>query len=105
MLLAYSWATIQPIEKLFYNFLVTALSAVVALLIGSLETVQVVVDQLDLKGFPWDHIRSVNMATLGFTIIVIFGVMFGLSVAYTVWNRESCSFQRCCDMQCESCNL
>merc|ERR1719440_443978 len=84
MLLAYSWATVQPMEKLFYNFLITALSAVVALLIGSLEMVQVLGDQLDLKGLLWDHIRSIDMATLGFTIIMVFAAIFGLSVAYTV---------------------
>merc|ERR1712232_1030135 len=95
MLLAYSWATVQPMEKLFYNFLVTALSAVVALLIGSLELVQMFVDQSDLTGCPWDTIRSIDMASLGFAIIVMFGLVFAISIGCTVCNRPN-------EMQCES---
>ena len=34
---AYGWAFVKPIRKLYYNLTITAVSAVVALLIGSVE--------------------------------------------------------------------
>merc|ERR1712232_301452 len=42
MLMTYSWATIDPMQKLLYNFVVTALSAAVALAVGSLELLQMI---------------------------------------------------------------
>lgn len=39
MTLAYDWAFMQPVRKIYYNFTVTGLSIAVALLIGSIELV------------------------------------------------------------------
>lgn len=88
MLLAYSWATIEPSEKLFYNILVTALSAMVAILIGSLEMVQVFAQEKQLSGSPWDAIKGVDMASVGFFIIMLFAAIFGLSVCATFVHRR-----------------
>lgn len=41
MIAAYGWALRQPDRRLYYNFAVTALSVVVALLIGSIELVSI----------------------------------------------------------------
>jgi len=38
MLGAYGWAFMRPIRKLYYNMTITAVSVVVAVLIGGLET-------------------------------------------------------------------
>lgn len=88
MLLAYTWATVRPMEKLFYNFLVTALSAVVAILIGSLEMLQTYAQQSHLKGSPWSQIKDVDMASVGFFIIMVFAVIFGLSVILAFAHRR-----------------
>ena len=37
MLGAYGWAFVKPIRKLYYNLTITAVSVLVALLIGSVE--------------------------------------------------------------------
>jgi len=88
MLLAYSWATVRPMEKLFYNFLVTALSAVVAILIGSLEMLQTYAQESKLTGSPWSQIQGIDMASVGFSLIMIFGLIFGLSVAGAYAHRR-----------------
>jgi len=88
MLLAYSWATVEPMEKLFYNILVTALSAMVAILIGSLEMIQIFAQEKQLTGSPWDQIQGVDMASVGFFIIILFAAIFGLSICITFATRR-----------------
>lgn len=82
MLATYSWTKLRPIQKIFYNFVVTSMSAGIALIICSLEAVQILAQQLDLKGPFWDTIQNVDMATIGYTIIFTFAFVFGLAVCY-----------------------
>jgi high-affinity nickel-transport protein len=89
MLLAYSWATIEPTEKLFYNILVTGLSALVAILIGTLEMLQIYAQESHLTGSPWDQISEVDMASVGFFIIMLFAVTFGISILVNYVYRRS----------------
>jgi nickel/cobalt transporter (NiCoT) family protein len=74
MLGAYDWAFIKPIRKLYYNLTITAVSVVVAVLIGGIETLGLLGDQFDLKGSFWDGIGALNdnFGTLGFIIIGVF---------------------------------
>jgi high-affinity nickel-transport protein len=44
---AYGWATAEPRRVLHYNFAITGLSVLVALLIGGIELAQVLTDRLD----------------------------------------------------------
>jgi nickel/cobalt transporter (NiCoT) family protein len=46
MLGAYGWAFMKPIRKLYYNMTITAVSVIVAVLIGGLETLNLIGDQL-----------------------------------------------------------
>jgi high-affinity nickel-transport protein len=48
MLGAYGWAFMKPVRKLYYNMTITAVSVVVAVLIGGLETLNLIGDQLGL---------------------------------------------------------
>jgi high-affinity nickel-transport protein len=81
MLGAYGWAFLNPIRKLFYNITVTAVSVVVALVIGSIEALGLLGDQCALKGRFWDFIGSLNdnFGTLGYMIIGIFVVCWLIS--------------------------
>src|SRR5215468_5684936 len=54
MLGAYGWAFIKPIRKLYYNMTITLVSVIVALLIGGIEVLGLVADQLGLEGGFWD---------------------------------------------------
>jgi nickel/cobalt transporter (NiCoT) family protein len=71
---AYGWAFIKPIRKLYYNLTITFVSVVVALLIGGIEAVTLLKDQLNLSGGIWDFVGNLNnnFGTLGFVIIGVF---------------------------------
>ena len=45
MLGAYGWAFVKPIRKLYYNLTITAVSVVVAVVVGGLETLGLIGDQ------------------------------------------------------------
>eukprot|EP00931_Biecheleriopsis_adriatica_P105198 TRINITY_DN79767_c0_g1_i1.p1 TRINITY_DN79767_c0_g1~~TRINITY_DN79767_c0_g1_i1.p1 ORF type:complete len:370 (+),score=59.61 TRINITY_DN79767_c0_g1_i1:58-1167(+) len=81
MLMTYSWATISPMQKLFYNFVVTAMSACIALFISLLEFLQIVAREAGLKGRMWLWIQGVDMGTLGFCIIGSFAAVFAIAVS------------------------
>eukprot|EP01132_Coremiostelium_polycephalum_P020938 gene20938-24886_t len=53
MLGAYGWAYMKPIRKIYYNMTITLVSVVVAVVIGSIEALGLMGDQLDLKGSFW----------------------------------------------------
>jgi high-affinity nickel-transport protein len=74
MIGAYGWAFVKPIRKLYYNLTITFVSVVVALIVGGVEAVGLLKDQLNLTGGIWDFIGCLddNFSTLGFVIIGVF---------------------------------
>ena len=48
MLGAYGWAFMKPIRKLYYNLTITAVSVIVALVVGGLEVLNLIGDRLGL---------------------------------------------------------
>ena len=74
MLGAYNWAFVKPIRKLYYNLIITAVSVVVAVLIGGIEGLGLIGDQFGLSGGFWDGIGHLNdnFNGLGFAIIGVF---------------------------------
>jgi nickel/cobalt transporter (NiCoT) family protein len=74
MLGAYNWAFVKPIRKLYYNLTITFVSVLVAFLIGSIEALGLVGDQLGLSGWFWDMIAALNtnFNNLGFLIVGVF---------------------------------
>lgn len=83
MRLAYGWAFLNPIRKIYYNLTVTVISVLVALAIGTAELLQVVANELNLTGTIWDWLSGLDFETIGFGIIGIFLVSWLVSVA--VW--------------------
>lgn len=74
MLGAYNWAFVKPMRKLYYNLVITAVSVVVAVLIGGIEGLGLIGDQLGMTGWFWDGIGTLNdnFNGLGFVIIGVF---------------------------------
>jgi high-affinity nickel-transport protein len=87
---AYSWAFSNPIRKVFYNLTVTALSVVVALVIGGLELLQILVPLLGLHGGPWDAIGRLDLiGEAGFFIVGLFALTWVVAlVAYRAGRVE-----------------
>ncbi|HVP99382.1 MAG TPA: HoxN/HupN/NixA family nickel/cobalt transporter [Roseiarcus sp.] len=84
MLGVYGWAFMKPVRKLYYNMTITAVSVVVALVVGGLETLNLIGDQLGLtdEGGFWGAIGAINdnFGVLGYIIIGIFLVAWISSV-------------------------
>jgi high-affinity nickel-transport protein len=91
MLGAYGWAFMKPVRKLYYNMTITAVSVVVAVLIGGLEALNLIGDQLGLTegGGFWGAIGAINdnFGVLGYLIIGIFVLCWVGSVAFYKFKR------------------
>jgi high-affinity nickel-transport protein len=83
MIKAYDWALTNPLRKIFYNITVTSLSIVVALLIGTIELLQVLIRTLGLNGPFLDRVAGLDFGVLGYVIVGAFLLAWGVSVA--VW--------------------
>jgi nickel/cobalt transporter (NiCoT) family protein len=83
MLGAYGWAFVKPIRKLYYNLTITAVSVVVAVVVGGLEALNLIGDRLGLSdgGGFWGAIGAINdnFGALGYIIAGIFVVSWLLS--------------------------
>ena len=90
MLGAYGWAFIKPIRKLYYNLTITAVSVVVAVIVGGLEALNLVGDQLGLTdgGGFWGAIGSLNdnFGMLGYVIVGVFVAAWAIS--YVVYRAK-----------------
>jgi len=71
---AYGWAFTKPFRKLFYNMTITLFSAAVAIVIGAIETLGLLADELTLRGAFWDAVGDLNgnWSALGYAIIGLF---------------------------------
>ena len=89
MLGAYGWAFIKPIRKLYYNLTITAVSVLVAVIVGGLEVLNLIGAQLGLTdgGGFWGAIGSLsdNFGVLGYVIVGVFAAAWAISyVVYRV---------------------
>ena len=57
---AYGWAFVKPVRKLYYNFTITLVSVVVAIVVGGIEGLGLVQGELNLSGPFWDQIGALN---------------------------------------------
>jgi high-affinity nickel-transport protein len=83
MLGAYGWAFMKPIRKLYYNLTITAVSVLVAFLIGSVQALGLIAEKLSLHGGLWDYVLMLNeeFGVLGYAIVALFIVSWMISAA------------------------
>ena len=81
MLGAYGWAYVKPMRKLLYNLAITSVSVLVALVIGCIEALGLLADQLDLHGSFWSPIVALNASfgVLGYVIVALFAASWAMS--------------------------
>jgi high-affinity nickel-transport protein len=84
---AYGWAFLNPIRKIWYNLTITAISVVVALLIGGIEALGLIASKLQLEGAFWDAVTGLNesLASFGYLVVGVFLVSWALSFAIYRW--------------------
>jgi high-affinity nickel-transport protein len=71
---AYGWAFANPIRKLWYNLTITAMSVLIALLVGGIEALGLLAEKLGNKGSFWAAAGDLNasLGTFGFVVIAVF---------------------------------
>jgi high-affinity nickel-transport protein len=84
---AYNWAFINPLRKIFYNITTTGLSVAVALLVGSIELLQVFIGMLGLHGRLFDFIAGLDFGVLGYIIVGMFLLAWAVSVSLWKFGR------------------
>jgi nickel/cobalt transporter (NiCoT) family protein len=83
MVKAYGWAFSSPSSKIYYNLTITSLSVVIALLIGTIELLQVMASELNLHGRFIDALGALNFETLGYLIVTLF--IFWWACSAGIW--------------------
>ncbi len=86
---AYGWAFLNPIRKIWYNLTITAISVVVALLIGGIEVLGLIAGKLGLEGAFWNMFDDLNagLANFGYLVVGIFIASWVVSYLLYRWQR------------------
>ncbi|WP_312001038.1 MULTISPECIES: hypothetical protein [Bradyrhizobium] len=63
---AHGWAFLNPIRKIWYNLTITAISVVVALLIGGIEALGPLANKLAPEGTFWSAVGDLNESLASF---------------------------------------
>jgi nickel/cobalt transporter (NiCoT) family protein len=89
MLGAYQWAFVKPIRKLYYNMTITGVSALVAIIIGGIETLALIANKLSLTHGAWGFANTLaeHFNALGFAIIGLFALAWAASYVIYRWKR------------------
>ncbi|MER8188544.1 HoxN/HupN/NixA family nickel/cobalt transporter [Kitasatospora sp. NPDC094015] len=80
---AYGWAFSEPVRKIYYNLAITSLSVAVALVIGTVELLGLLADELHLRGTFWDWVTGLDLNAVGFVVVGLFLVTW--IIALGVW--------------------
>jgi high-affinity nickel-transport protein len=84
MSVAYDWAFLRPVRKVYYNLTITGLSVAVALFIGTIELVSVLHDSGGWTNGFSDAVSAIDLNDVGFVVVGLFVVVWGAAIAY--WN-------------------
>jgi nickel/cobalt transporter (NiCoT) family protein len=82
MTVAYDWAFMHPVRKIYYNLAVTGLSIAVALLIGSIELVSILHDDLNWVDPITTWVSGIDLNNAGLAIVGLFTVTWLGAIAY-----------------------
>ncbi|MGI9083858.1 MAG: HoxN/HupN/NixA family nickel/cobalt transporter [Aeromicrobium sp.] len=81
--MAYGWAFLKPVRKIYYSITVTALSVVVALVIGVVQIVGLLGESLDITGGAIGWIAGLDLGDVGYLILLVFVLTWALALA--IW--------------------
>jgi len=87
MRMAYGWAFLNPLRKVYYNLTITIISVLVAFVIGAVEVFQVVGMELNLTTPFWNWFENLDFETIGIIIVAMFLVSWLVSVAIWKYRR------------------
>jgi nickel/cobalt transporter (NiCoT) family protein len=80
---AYGWAFSKPVRKVYYNITITGLSVAVAMVVGAIELISILTDQLKITHGPLAWLGALNLNYVGYFIVGLFVLTW--VVALSVW--------------------
>jgi high-affinity nickel-transport protein len=83
---AYGWAFSNPVRKVYYNITVTSLSVTVALVIGTIELLQVASAKFGLETGFWAWLNNLDFGNIGYGIVALFVLTWIVSIV--VWKTR-----------------
>ena len=89
MVSAYEWSFSRPLKKLYYNFTITLMSVMVALLVGTIQALGLVQQRLQSSGYFWGAIENLNshFGMIGYLIVVLFITTWLFAAAFYRWKE------------------
>jgi nickel/cobalt transporter (NiCoT) family protein len=79
---AYGWAFARPVRKVYYNLVITALSIGAAFIIGTIEILGILTDEIHLHGAFWNLMAGFNINLAGFCIAGLFILVWAAALIY-----------------------
>ena len=79
---AYGWAFARPVRKVYYNLVITALSIGAAFIIGTIEILGILTDEIHLHGAFWNLMAGFNINLAGFCIAGLFILVWAVALIY-----------------------
>jgi high-affinity nickel-transport protein len=81
---AYGWAFTSPLKKIYYNITTTSISIFVALVIGTIQIINVLAEKTSIEKYqPFTAISAIDLGGIGFFIVASFIAAWLISVA--IW--------------------
>jgi high-affinity nickel-transport protein len=84
---AYGWAFARPVRKVYYNLVITGLSIGAAFIIGTIEILGVLTNEVHLHGAFWSLMANFNINVAGFCIAGLFVAVWAVALAYWRWGN------------------
>ncbi|SDC14669.1 high-affinity nickel-transport protein [Sanguibacter gelidistatuariae] len=82
MVKAYSWATVNPVRKIYYSLTVTGISVMVAILIGGVELIGLLNEKLGWTDPATTWVANLNFEYIGYIIVGTLILVWLGSTAY-----------------------
>ena len=82
MSVAYDWAFLNPVRKVYYNISITGLSVAVAFLVGTIELVSVLHDNAGWVNPVTTWISGIDLNNVGFIVVGLFVVTWAVALGY-----------------------
>ena len=84
---AYGWAFSSPVRKVYYNIVITALSIGAAFIVGTIEILGILTDEMHLHGGFWDLVANFDINVAGFCIAGLFVGVWAVALAFWRWGK------------------
>jgi nickel/cobalt transporter (NiCoT) family protein len=82
MSVAYDWAFLNPVRKVYYNISITGLSVAVAFLVGSIELIGVLHDDAGLADPFTSWVSEIDLNNVGFLVVGLFALTWIVAIGY-----------------------